>query len=190
MIANHHAEDSFAGRIFSASGVSVSRCYQCGKCTAGCPLAREMDLMPSQIMRLLQLGPDDFEDEILGSYAPWVCLTCETCYARCPQEVDLPKMMDYLRTESARRKKVNHKAADILKFHRAFLDSIRYTGRLYEIGLIAGYKARTLHLMQDVLMAPKLLFLGKLKPFPHPVKNRKDLSRIFRRSRENKEAAG
>jgi heterodisulfide reductase subunit C len=183
-----HTDKSLPGTLREFTGVSSSRCYQCGKCTAGCPMAEEMDLTPSYILRLLQLGLDNYEDEILGSYSIWVCLTCEMCYARCPQEVDIPKMMDYLRGESVRRKKVNSRAKDILKFHKSFLDSVHYVGRLYEVGLIAGYKARTGHFFQDVLMAPRLFFLGKLKLFPHLIKNRKSLSRMFKKSREMKEA--
>ena len=36
------------------AGVIISRCYQCGKCTAGCVLAEEMDFPPSFLVRLLQ----------------------------------------------------------------------------------------------------------------------------------------
>jgi heterodisulfide reductase subunit C2 len=177
---HEHAVDTLAGKLNEATGVSVTRCYQCGKCTAGCPLADEMDYTPSHILRLLQLGLDGSEDTVLGAYSIWVCLTCEMCYARCPQEVDIPKMMDFLRAESVRQGKVNPRAKDFVSFHKTFLDSIHYVGRLYEVGLIAEYKARTWHLFQDVLMAPKLYFKGKLKLFPHLVKNRKNLSRIFK----------
>lgn len=177
---HEHSVDTLAGRLHQATGVSVTRCYQCGKCTAGCPLADEMDYTPSHILRLLQLGLDGCEDTVLGAYSIWVCLTCEMCYARCPQEVDIPKMMDFLRAESVRLKKVNPRAKDFVSFHKTFLDSIHYVGRLYEVGLIAGYKARSWHLFQDVLMAPVLYFKGKLKLFPHLVRNRKSLSRIFK----------
>jgi heterodisulfide reductase subunit C2 len=177
-----HTIDTLSHKLFEATGVSVTRCYQCGKCTAGCPMAEEMDYTPSHILRLLQLGLDGFEDKVLRAYSPWVCLTCEMCYARCPQDVDIPHMMDFIRGESIRLKKVNPRAKDFISFHKTFLDTIHYIGRLYEIGLIAGYKARTWHLFQDVLMAPKLFFLGKLKLFPHLIKNRKTLSRIFNNS--------
>jgi heterodisulfide reductase subunit C2 len=192
MNATIRANDSITlpDSLRASAGVSANRCYQCGKCSAGCPLAEEMDMTPSHILRLLQLDLKGHEAMILRSYSIWVCLACETCYARCPQEVDIPKMMDYLRSESIRRNLVNPRARDLFKFHRTFLDSIHYTGRLYEIGLIAGYKARTFHLFQDILLAPRLYLRGKLNLFPHFIKNRKSLSRIFRKSREwNKEGA-
>ena len=185
-----HSIDTLSRRLFEATGVSVTRCYQCGKCTAGCPMAEEMDYTPSHILRLLQLGLPGCEDKVLGAYSPWVCLTCEVCYARCPQDVDIPKMMDFLRSESVRLKKVNPRANDFVSFHKTMLDSIRYVGRLYEVGMIMGYKARTWHLFEDILMAPTLFFKGKLKIFPHLIKNRKNMSQIFKRSgKARKEAS-
>jgi len=181
-----HAHESLPDSLKASVGVSVSRCYQCGKCSAGCPLADDMDYTPSHILRLLQLDLDGQDKTVLGSFSIWACLACETCLARCPQEVDIPRMMDFLRSESTRRNMVNSRARDFLKFHKTFLDSIRYTGRLYEIGLIAGYKARTLHLFQDILLAPRLYFLGKLKLFPHFIKNRKSLSRMYKKALEMK----
>ncbi|OHD68656.1 MAG: heterodisulfide reductase subunit C [Spirochaetes bacterium RBG_16_49_21] len=181
-ITHSRKSNSLPALLQKFTGVAVSRCYQCGKCSAGCPLAEEMDYTPSRILRMLQLGLDGHEDSILRSFSLWVCLACETCYARCPQEVDIPKMMDFLRAESVSRKKVNPRGRDLLKFHQTLLDSVRYTGRLYEVGLIAGYKARTLNIFQDLMLAPRLYLLGKLKLFPHFIKNRKSLSRIYEKT--------
>jgi heterodisulfide reductase subunit C len=173
-----HAE-TLAERVHRATGESVFDCYQCGKCTAGCPLAAEMDYAPNQILRLLQLGLPGMEDEVLRALSIWLCLTCETCAARCPQEVDLPKIMDHLRQNSLRRRLVHPQARDILAFHRSFLDSIRRNGRLHEVGLISAYKLRTLHLLQDVLVAPKLLARGKLNPLARAIAGQADVARIF-----------
>ena len=35
------------------SGAMVSACLQCHKCSVGCPIGPDMDLLPSQIMRLV-----------------------------------------------------------------------------------------------------------------------------------------
>jgi heterodisulfide reductase subunit C len=86
--------DSFVRRVAEISGQDPMRCYQCGKCTAGCPLAFAMDIDPARTMRLVQLG---LEDAALDSKSFWVCSSCETCATRCPQEVDLPRVMDALR---------------------------------------------------------------------------------------------
>jgi heterodisulfide reductase subunit C len=169
-------------KIYQNVNESVFKCYQCGKCSAGCPLSSDMDYPPSQLMRMLQLGFPQLEDKVLKSYTIWLCLTCETCIARCPQEVDIPKIMDFLRGESIRQKKSHPSARDIISFHKSFLDSIKYTGRLYEMGTIADYKMRTFHFLKDLLVAPKLLYRGKLPPFPHIIKDMSMISKIFKKS--------
>lgn len=177
------ADLTLAGRTQQHTDVSAARCYQCGKCSAGCPLAIEMDYPPSQIMRLLQVRTPASDEKVLNSAAIWLCLTCETCIARCPQEVDIPKLMDYLRAESLRTKQVNPKAKDILSFHKAFLDSIQMTGRLYEVGLISDYKTRSWHFIQDVLIAPWMILRGKLHLIPEFVKEIKHIRRIFAKTK-------
>ncbi|MDR2805143.1 MAG: 4Fe-4S dicluster domain-containing protein [Dysgonamonadaceae bacterium] len=165
--------------IKSKTGVNVNRCYQCGKCTAGCAVAEEMDYPPSRVMRMLQTREDDNYNKILASETIWLCVSCQNCLTRCPMEIDIPQLMDYLREESIREKKVNKKAKQVLSFHKAFLDSVKYTGRLYEIGLIAGYKVRTLHILQDMDVAPKMFVKGKLPVLPETVEDKKQIKTIF-----------
>lgn len=182
-----HKTLTLADRLQEKTGVAVVHCYQCGKCSAGCPMAGEMDYPSSVLMRLLQTGRPEHEETILRSHSIWLCLSCETCFCRCPMEIDIPKVTDFLRAESVRRKMVNPKAKNILRFHRAFLDTIRYAGRLYEVGLIVDYKTRSRNLWQDVKNAPGLFFKGKLKIWPHLVRNRRALRKIFRRANSGKE---
>jgi heterodisulfide reductase subunit C2 len=81
-------------RIEEYSGQNLLACYQCGKCSAGCPVAFKMDLLPSQVIRLAQLGQ---VGELLDAEAPWFCASCQTCYSRCPKGLDLPRIMEALR---------------------------------------------------------------------------------------------
>ncbi len=181
--ASHAAPHAptFPERVREATGESVFQCYQCGKCAAGCPLAAEMDYTPNQILRLLQLNLPEMEEEALRALSIWLCLTCETCAARCPQEVDIPKIMDHLRQESRRRGLVHPKAKDILAFYESLLASVRKGGRLHEVGLVASYKLKTGHLLQDVLLTPQLLQRGKLSLRPHKVADTDAVRRIFDR---------
>jgi heterodisulfide reductase subunit C len=184
----HPASGKLADRVLEKTGVDVARCYQCGKCSAGCPLAADMDLPPSQIMHLLQLREfPEFAEMALRSHTIWLCLTCEICYCRCPMELDIPKVMDALRHRSLAEKKVNPRAKDIIAFHRAFLDSVRYTGRLFEMGQVVDYKLRSGHFLQDLLQAPWMFFAGKLHLLPEHIRNRRQLGRIFARTTKAKE---
>jgi heterodisulfide reductase subunit C len=83
----------FVRRVEEISGQKVLACNQCGKCSAGCPAAMAMDLLPSQVIRLVQLGLE----EALNSETIWLCASCLTCLSRCPKGVDLPRIMEALR---------------------------------------------------------------------------------------------
>jgi len=76
------------------SGQNVLECYQCGKCSAGCPTAYAMDLTPRQLMRGIQLG---LKDEVLGSTTIWLCLSCQTCSVRCPRQIDIARVLESVR---------------------------------------------------------------------------------------------
>ncbi|HEY3389525.1 MAG TPA: 4Fe-4S dicluster domain-containing protein, partial [Prolixibacteraceae bacterium] len=82
-------QEDLSFKVRQITGVNVRECYQCGKCTAGCPVGERMDLRPSVVMRMLQSGDTASEEEILRSNSIWLCLTCETCYSRCPMELDI-----------------------------------------------------------------------------------------------------
>ncbi len=81
-------------RIEEISGEDLLKCYQCGKCAAGCPVAFAMDMLPSQVIRFAQLG---LVEEVMNSETPWFCAACQTCYACCPKGVDLSRIMEAVR---------------------------------------------------------------------------------------------
>jgi len=99
-------------------------------------------------------------------------------------QIDIPALMDYMREKALEEKTISKKSNNILSFHRAFLDSVKFTGRLYEIGLVAGYKARTMNLTQDLDVAPSMFMKGKLPIIPERVKNKKQISAIFSKTKE------
>jgi heterodisulfide reductase subunit C len=83
----------FVREIETISGESLLACNQCGKCSAGCPVAFSMDLLPNQVIRLAQLGIQD----VLASQTIWTCAACLTCVSRCPKGIDLPRVMEAMR---------------------------------------------------------------------------------------------
>jgi heterodisulfide reductase subunit C2 len=173
-------QEDLSNKISQLTGVNIRECYQCGKCTAGCPVAGHMDIRPSVIMRMLQSGGEAEMEELLRSDSIWLCLTCETCYSRCPMELDIPKVIDYLRERSNAEGKVNREAHDIVAFHKAFLNSVENNGRLHEIGLVFDYKIHSGNLFQDVMLAPEMYGKGKLHLLPERIKGRKGFARLFK----------
>ena len=92
-ITKESTNSEFVQQVETISGENLLACNQCGKCSAGCPVAFGMDLLPSQVIRLAQLGIED----VLESQTIWVCASCLTCMARCPKGIDLSKIMEALR---------------------------------------------------------------------------------------------
>ncbi|MFH1783791.1 MAG: 4Fe-4S dicluster domain-containing protein [bacterium] len=86
-------------KMSDVSGENVSSCYQCGKCSAGCPSADRMDNIPSQFIKLIQLG---MEEQVKASNTPWVCLTCFICTIRCPKGIDITRIMEAARLLKSR----------------------------------------------------------------------------------------
>lgn len=80
--------------IEERSGQKILSCYQCGKCSAGCPAVAFMSISPHQILRLLQIGN---LEEVLSANSFWFCSSCFTCASRCPRSVDISKVMEALR---------------------------------------------------------------------------------------------
>ncbi|HEY5669721.1 MAG TPA: 4Fe-4S dicluster domain-containing protein, partial [Anaerolineales bacterium] len=89
-----------ARRIQDELGQNVYLCYQCVKCTSGCPVGEFFDWQPNQVMRALQLGQEDIA---LESQTPWLCASCQTCTTRCPQGLDITAIMEFLTREALDR---------------------------------------------------------------------------------------
>jgi heterodisulfide reductase subunit C len=175
-----------AGEIESLSHTQIAQCYQCGKCTAGCPMAGQMDSPPTRLMRLLQLG--DVEGA-LRAQSIWQCVSCQTCSARCPKQVDCAGVMDALRQLAYQRGRVSPAQRRTVIFQQAFLDNIRRYGRLNELELIARFKGEVFLrgralgvLFEDSGLAPKLQRRGKLHLRGQRVKDREVVERIFARA--------
>ncbi len=84
----------FVAQVERLSGQKLQACYQCGNCSAGCPMANHMDILPSQIIRLAQLG---LRELLLASNAHWVCVSCMTCNTRCPKGVRIAEIIEAIR---------------------------------------------------------------------------------------------
>lgn len=103
-ISRKKIKSSFVGKVEEISGQNLLACYQCGKCSAGCPAVTEMDILPNQIIRYAQLG---FKDELLRSKAIWICASCFTCNARCPKGIDVAEVIEAIR-QILLRKREDH----------------------------------------------------------------------------------
>jgi len=173
---------SFLEEAKKRSGQDLSLCYQCLKCTAGCPTAPYMDIRPNNIIRMIQMG---MREAVLGSSAIWLCVSCWTCGTRCPNEIDIGVLMDALR-EMAIEEGIPAKEKNIYLLHEAFVQSIRRGGRLHELAMEIEYKLRSRDFFTDMIPGMMLFLKGKIPLFPSLVKERQEIKKIFEKCTKEK----
>ncbi len=148
-------------RVRTGSGENAYKCYQCKRCTSGCPVAPYADMHPSQIMRAVQLGQLDMvlEDKFI-----WLCTGCETCTTRCPQGIDIASIIDELKILARTEGKVHPDApsAAMLKLN---YDSFVRWGRMWEVELITlDVLRRPKSAFEWLSLGPKMVLKGKVNP--------------------------
>jgi heterodisulfide reductase subunit C2 len=177
-------DSKFLEEVEAESGVKVSACFQCRKCTNGCPVTFAMDLYPDQVMRYIQLG---IREPVLNSSTIWVCASCETCTTRCPNEVDIAGAMDYLK-QTVVREKSKAREGKVLTFHQVFLDDIRKRGRIFESGLMQNYllksgeaftKLKDLSILEEMRLGWTMYRKGRLNLLPHSIKGKGEVRELF-----------
>jgi heterodisulfide reductase subunit C len=162
---------------------AIKKCYTCGKCTSGCPMAEEMDFPPSLLVKRLSIG--DIE-KMLRSNTIWLCSSCQMCYSRCPFAVNIPHIIDLMKGY-ADNENITEKEKATRLFHNLFLSNIKESGRIHELGLIGKWKTLSGKWFTDLKLGKKMFLKGKLSPFPEKIKARDEVKRFFYQSNRKKE---
>lgn len=168
--------------IQSLTGENVNLCYQCRRCSIGCPAAHEMSLKPHEMMRALQLG---MEKEVFESGMIWMCLSCETCNTRCPQDINIMRVIDGLR-ELVMNGRVDYfnPHPEIPAMHRVFLKQVERSGRIWEMGLALIMNLKMIDPLKDVDLVWPVLANRRLKLLPQKSGGVKELRRVVSEIRE------
>jgi len=178
---------AFRRQIQQLSGEKISACFQCEKCTNGCPLAFAMDVVPHRLVHSLQLGA---LNEALDSDTIWVCASCETCTTRCPNDIDIAHVMDTLRQLSV-KSGVKESQKQVPIFHSTFLSSIRTFGRVHEasMALLFAFRSNGITGVRNQAgLGLEMVRKGKVRVVPHRLRAGRQVKDIFRRS-ERKQGA-
>ena len=154
---------------------NVNRCWHCWTCGGGCPFSDHMDLMPNQVIRLIQVGAGD---EALKCRTIWLCVGCHTCSSQCPNSIDVAAVMDALR-QLAIREGIVAPEADIFRFHKYIYQSIQRHGRLNKLEAMVQFKISSGDLFSDMQSGLKMLTRGKLELIPRRVAGQDQVDRIF-----------
>src|SRR3972149_11081363 len=168
-------QNAFLSEVLQASGEKLQACYQCQKCSAGCPVAYAMDILPNQILRHIQY---DHREKVLSSKTIWICASCYTCSVRCPNNIDIAKIMDTLRG-LAIHPGIKPGEKDIPIFHSVFLDTIKSKGRIHELSLILQFKLKTRDFFKDAGLGWQMYRKGKINLFPSKFGGGKEIKEIF-----------
>jgi len=180
--------DYFLNRIQGETGVNVSACYQCERCTNACPISGFMDIKPHQIIRYVQLG---WRIRLLKSSTIWICLSCEMCSTYCPNEVGVAEIINHLRTMAA-SSSITPKEKNLALFHHTFLEELIKSGRINEFRLMKAYyskpdilyaKIRNGTLKEEFQLAMMLLRKGRLKLFAPKSKAVKEIQKAYSQTR-------
>jgi heterodisulfide reductase subunit B len=158
-----------AKEIEEKTGENAFLCYQCIRCTSGCPLTDFFDYTPNEIMRLVQVG--DYET-VLNAKTPWLCAACLTCSTRCPQGLDIARIMETL-TQIALERGIKPKVPEVALFNKVFLKDADIFGRVYELGMMGSMYLLTSiidrdprKMFADVDLALEMLKKSKLNLLP------------------------
>lgn len=142
-----------------------------------------MDLQPNQVLRLIQIND---QDTLLRCSTIWICASCQTCSVRCPEDIDIAKIMDSLR-KLALEAGIPLGEEKVVKFDEIFLDSIRKRGRIHELELVMRYNLSIRQPLKDAHLGPIMLAKGKLSFLGHKIKEVGKIKEIFQKSKRIKQ---
>ena len=170
----------FLREVEAKSKQNISSCFQCEKCTNGCPVTFAMDIVPHKVIRLVNLG---LRDQVLRSDTIWVCASCETCTARCPNDIDIAHVMDSLR-QLSQSSGIEASQKNVALLHDAFLASIKGRGRIWELEMETRYMLKTREVTgKDMKFGMDMLKRGKLKFLPSRLTAGSRVKQIFKESK-------
>ncbi len=84
----------FRNELAKYGASSLISCFNCGNCTAVCPLSESGTAFPRKLIRYAQLG---LKEKLVQSPEPWLCYSCGECTATCPRDAKPSETMAALR---------------------------------------------------------------------------------------------
>jgi heterodisulfide reductase subunit C len=178
VIKRKEFDPSFINDVEAATGIELYACYQCGVCSGGCPSSFMMDYTPRQIMRMVQMG---MREKVLSSTTIWLCSSCNTCFTRCPREIDLPEVMASLKS-IAIKEGIEAKIMEGPVLYKSMVENMEKYGRIHEAELYMTFARKTgaAKLLKQLPLAITLLRKGKLKLSPEKIKSLDQLKAMIR----------
>ena len=176
----------FIREIASLPGAdAITGCIQCGTCSASCPNANLMEYSPRKLIAMARAG---MKEEVLRSNSMWYCLTCHLCTVRCPRDIKPAEIMHALECLSVKHD-LDSRQTRTSAMYKAFVDSIKNNGRVYELGFMLKFYLKTnpfaLFGLMDVGI--DLFLCGRLAIAPRKAKGGEKVKAILERAQSLKE---
>lgn len=154
-------EREFLDRVIAESGQNLRECLQCGKCSAGCPIASDDVAGPRRLIAKILTG---MKAGALSDPTWLYCISCGTCATRCPVEINMYRVSTVL-CEMAEKEGTVPSDPDIHLFEDLFLKSVRRNGRVQELKTVLAFNLRTRHPFKDLAQGMTLMRKGAISPF-------------------------
>ncbi|MBW2436329.1 MAG: 4Fe-4S dicluster domain-containing protein [Deltaproteobacteria bacterium] len=181
----------FLEKLEATGPFYANACYQCRKCTNGCPVGFAMDLYPDEVIRLVIIGQPE---TVLSCHTIWVCAACETCTTRCPNDVKIAELMDCLK-EMAVQKGIPCPQPQILTLHDTFLKNVKRWGRVFETIFLPEYLLRSGELLRkwqtgtwraEMRLSWQMTRKKRFPMLPKTIKGKKEVRKILDRRKQKK----
>jgi len=142
-------DPTFIERVKNLGAFDITACYNCGNCTAICPLSSEGHEFPRKFIRYSILG---MENKIISAPELWLCYYCGECTNTCPRQADPGGLMMALRRYS------------ITKYDWTGFSKLLYFSKKVEVAAIA-FVAAIVGLLIYLLHGPVVLDRVELETF-------------------------
>ena len=123
--------DLAAEIMATPGGEKILSCLQCGTCGGSCPLSGYMDYTPRRLIGMVREG---FRQEVIESFAIWLCASCYECTVRCPAGIKVTDVM-YALKRVAIREGIYPKRFPVPVLAKEFINMVKGTGRTNEFWL-------------------------------------------------------
>jgi len=178
VIKREEFDPNFINEVEAATDIDVYACYQCGVCSGGCPINFMMDYTPRQIMRMVQMG---MRETVLSSTTIWLCSSCNTCFTRCPREIELPEVMASLKS-IAIKEGIDAKIKEGPILYKTMVENMEKYGRIHETELYMTFARKTglKKLLKQLPLGITLFRKGKMKLSPEKIESLDQLKAIIK----------